>query len=176
MDCAVLIGPVKHLTLGGSSTMVLYTPTALSVISTKLNDLSVAFRTDCLLSTWQRKGITSNASSIFCSTRRLLMMSHWTTSPRSMWRHTVVITKSPNCCWTRGPTPTPGLWYDKEIPRNHFLVEIGRNTKQKKIKFSIYNIMSLHFETKTYLHIAFVHYVLKCVPCSLYRMASLHCT
>ncbi len=32
-----------------------------------------------------------------------------------MWQLTVVTTESPNCCWTRGPTPTPGHWYDIKI-------------------------------------------------------------
>lgn len=67
-------------------------------------------RTGCPLCTWQHKVTTLNASNTFYSTRLLLMTSRWTTWQRCMWRLTAVTTESPNCCWTNGPTLTPGHW------------------------------------------------------------------
>lgn len=84
-------------------------------------------------------------------------MSRWTTWQHYMWQLIVVTTESPNCCWTRGPTPMPGHWYDTKILCNLWTfchVEI----------FHVQlNVLGLFFIILLNLNF-------------LYRMASLHCT
>lgn len=77
------------------------------------------FRMGSPLFTWRHKATMWNVSSTFCSTRLPLMTSRWITWQRYMWRLTAATTGSPNCSWTRGPTPMPGLWYDPETSRHH---------------------------------------------------------
>ena len=77
-------------------------------------------RMGCLLFTWRHKATTSTVSNTFCSTRLPSTTSRWTTWRRYTWPRTAVTTESPSCCWTRGPTPTPGRWYDSEMLWNFF--------------------------------------------------------
>lgn len=64
-----------------------------------------------LRSTWQRRVTMWSLLNTCCSTRRLLMMSHWTIWPLCMLPPTAVTTESLNFCWTREPIPTLEPWY-----------------------------------------------------------------
>lgn len=121
------------------------------------------FRMGCLLFTWLHKATTSTVSNTFCSTRLPSTMSRWTTWRRYMWQRTAVTTESPNCCWTRGPTPTPGHWYDSEILWNFFnlLPEIQSVLRCSRLRWML-NIVWVRPSP--------------CAPCLTNRMASLRCT
>lgn len=67
-------------------------------------------RMDCPHCTCQRRETMWSVLNSCCSTRPLLMMSHWTTSQRCMLQLTVATIELPSCYWTRRPIPMLEHW------------------------------------------------------------------